>query len=349
MQKLSWFNKIIFWLNVIVIFLTLMGYVLPFLAPKIFPVLAVLTLFLPVFLVVNILFFVYWMVQLKKQMIGSGLVLLLGFSFIGKFYKMSETEIDASERDFTVMSYNVRLFDLFHWQQKEGVKQTILDFINEQNPDILCIQEYSENARVDLRVYKHKAIFMLGNKIKTGQAIFSKFPIIDQGNLRLPHSDNNIIYADVRKGKDTLRVYNMHLESIRISPDVNELAEDVNQIDRSKSERLLQRLSKGFSKQQVQAELLEQHKSHCPYPMLICGDMNNSPFSYVYQHIKGSMKDCFVEAGHGFGQTYRFKYYPARIDYIFADQSMSVKTFTYFPDFVYSDHYPIMTRLEMKP
>ena len=57
------------------------------------------------------------------------------------------------------------------------------------------------------------------------------------------------------------------------------------------------------------------------------------------------MKDSFEEAGKGFGQTYNFKYYPARIDYIFADNKMSVKSFNNFPDFVNSDHMPIMSRL----
>ena len=83
----------------------------------------------------------------------------------------------------------------------------------------------------------------------------------------------------------------------------------------------------------------------CKYPILLCGDMNNSPFSFVYRNIKGDFQDCFEEAGKGFGQTYKFKYYPARIDYIFADQSLKVKSFESFPGFINSDHFPIMTRL----
>jgi endonuclease/exonuclease/phosphatase family metal-dependent hydrolase len=73
--------------------------------------------------------------------------------------------------------------------------------------------------------------------------------------------------------------------------------------------------------------------------------MNNSAYSYVYRSIKGKLNDAFEEAGSGFGNTYNFKYYPARIDYIFADNRMKVKSFETFPDFVNSDHYPIMTRL----
>jgi endonuclease/exonuclease/phosphatase family metal-dependent hydrolase len=91
-----------------------------------------------------------------------------------------------------------------------------------------------------------------------------------------------------------------------------------------------------------------KHKKQCHYPMIICGDMNNSAFSYVYRSIKGNLNDCFVEAGNGFGQTYNFKYYPARIDYIFTDKSMKVKSFQNFSNFKNSDHYPVVARLRME-
>ena len=345
MKKLSWFNKIIFGFNIVVTVLTFVAYILPFLAPKMFPLLSVLTLILPLFLILNALFFIYWLLQLKRQVILSGLVLLLGITFINKFYKYSSSDIEKEEKDFTVMSYNVRLFNLFDWIDSNDVGNTILSFINEQNPDILCIQEYSENAKVDLRVYKYKTIFMEGKQIKTGQAIFSKFPIFNQGDFKIPAAGNNIIYADIKKGKDTIRVYNIHLQSIKISPDVNEISEHVDAINQSKYEQLFSRIRDAFKKQEQQAEILVKHKNNCTYPVIICGDMNNSPFSYVYRSIKSDLNDCFVESGNGFGQTYKFKYYPARIDYIFASKKMKVKSFTTFTKFENSDHFPIMTRL----
>jgi endonuclease/exonuclease/phosphatase family metal-dependent hydrolase len=345
MKNLSRFNKVMYFFNIVLTVLTFLAYVLPFLAPKFFPFLSVLTLVLPLFLIVNGLFFIYWILQLKRQMILSGIVLVLGITFVNKFYKFSSTDQAFEEKDFVVMSYNVRLFNLFQWIERESVKDEMKAFIDEQNPDILCIQEYSETANVDLRVYKHKFIFMQGNKIKTGQAIFSKFPIIDQGNIEFPESDNLIVYADIRKGSDTIRVYNMHLQSIKISPDVSEMQEHVETIDQQKSQMVFKRIGQAFTKQQLQAEILMKHKKECNYPMIICGDMNNSAFSYVYRSIKGNLNDCFEEAGKGFGETYNFKYYPARIDYIFADKSMKVKSFHNFPQFKNSDHYPIVARL----
>lgn len=348
MKKLSWFNKVMFSFNIVLTVLTFLAYVLPFLAPKFFPFLSVLTLILPLFLIINALFFIYWLFQLKRQIILSGIVLIIGITFINKFYKFASNPQPEEDKDFIVMSYNVRLFNLFNWIDQEHIGDSIRQFINDKNPDILCIQEYSKTANVDLRVYKHRFIFMKGENIKTGQAIFSKYPIVNEGNIEFPESNNLIVFADLRKGKDTIRVYNMHLQSIKISPDVNEIQDNVDSISQHKSQLMVKRISQAFKKQQLQAEILRNHKKECNYPMIICGDMNNSAFSYVYRSIKGNLNDCFEEAGNGFGETYNFKYYPARIDYIFVDKKMKVKSFQNFPLFKNSDHYPILTRLMME-
>lgn len=348
MKNLSWFNKGMYSLNILLIIVTFIAYVLPFLSPKIFPILSVLTLVMPLFFILNSLFFIYWFFQFKKRMILSGIVLLIGITFINKFYKFSGNTYPKEEKDFVVMSYNVRLFNLFKWIDKNDVAGSIVAFINEKNPDILCIQEFSSSATIDLKVYKYKYVLMAGNKIKTGQAIFSKFPIIDQGNIVFPNSNNNVIYADIKMGKDIIRVYNMHLQSIKISPDVDEINDNLEVINKSKSQMLYRRISKAFTQQQQQAEIFKDHESRCEYPVIICGDMNNSAYSYVYRNIKGNLQDCFEEAGKGFGQTYQFKYYPARIDYIFANEKMVVKEFQSFPEMKDSDHYPIMTKLSIE-
>lgn len=349
MKKLSWFNKFMFFLNIVLTILTVTAYVFPFLAPKVFPLLSVLTLILPLLLILNGLFFIYWGLLLKRQIILSALVLLAGITFINKFYKFSGAELPPEDGDFKIMSYNVRLFNLFEWITDKSVPVDMLQFINEQNPDILCIQEYSESAKMDLKVYPHKYVMMQGDQIKTGQGIFSKFPIINEGKLELPESNNNVVFVDIRKGLDTLRIYSMHLQSVKITPDIDEINHDnINSMDQKKSQAILRRLSEAFTRQQQQAEIMVQHMKGCDYPIIICGDMNNSAFSFVYRSIKGNLQDSFEAAGTGFGQTYNFKYYPARIDYIFVDSRIKVKDFKSFSTFEYSDHFPIMARLSTK-
>ncbi|WP_026704239.1 endonuclease/exonuclease/phosphatase family protein [Flavobacterium soli] len=347
MKNLSWFNKTMFFFNIVLAVLTFVAYVLPFLAPKIFPFLSVLTLFLPMMLILNVIYFIYWGIQFKRQVLLSALVLLLGITFINKFYKFSERNLPEETSDFTVLSYNVRLFNKFEWSEKETVPVEISDFLKENNPDIVCIQEFSNAEDFDYQRYKYRHIISRGNKIKTGQAILSKFKIIETGEIVLPKSHNNVIFADIKKGKDTIRVYSIHLQSIKITPDVNEISDDINGMNQQKSQRILKRMSTAFKEQQLQAEMIMDHKKNCKYPIIICGDMNNSAFSYVYRIIRGDLQDSFEEAGSGFGKTYDFKYYPARIDYIFADKTMQVKSFKNFIEIVDSDHFPVMARLSM--
>jgi endonuclease/exonuclease/phosphatase family metal-dependent hydrolase len=334
-----------FFFNIVLTVLTIVGYVLPFLAPKTFPLLSVLTLFLPMMLIINVLYFIFWGIQFKRQILLSSLVLLLGITFINKFYKFSIPVFKTEATDLKVMSYNVRLFNKFEWSDKRTVPIEISDFVKSKKPDILCIQEFSNAVEFDYSYFPHKFILSKGVKIKTGQAIFSKFKIINSGEIVFPNSNNNVIFADVKREKDTIRVYNMHLQSIKITPDINELNDDIQGIDQKKSERMLKRMSKAFKMQQQQAEILMEHKNKCSYPIIICGDMNNSAFSYVYRVIRGDLQDSFEEAGSGFGKSYDFRYYPARIDYIFADKKFKVKYFNNFPEVVDSDHFPIFSVL----
>jgi endonuclease/exonuclease/phosphatase family metal-dependent hydrolase len=345
MKNLSWFNKIMFFFNIVLTVLTIIGYLLPFLAPKKFPLLSVLTLFLPMMLIINVLFFIYWGIQFKRQILLSGIVLLLGITFINKFYKFSSTDFIVEEGDIKVMSYNVRLFNKFEWSDKRTVPIEISDFVKSKMPDIVCIQEFSNAADFDYSYFPYEYILSKGNKIKTGQAIFSNFQIINSGEIVFPNSNNNVIFADLKREKDTVRVYNMHLQSIKITRDVNKLNDDIQVINQTKSERMFKRMSTAFKMQQQQAEIISEHISNCKYRIIVCGDMNNSAFSYVYRVIRGDLQDSFAVAGSGFGKSYDFKYYPARIDYIFADKRFKVKYFDNFPEIVDSDHFPILTVL----
>lgn len=343
MKKLSWFNKLVYFLNILLAILTFAGYLLPFLAPRMFPLLSVLTLGLPLLLLLNMLFFFYWMLQVKRQLLLSALVLLIGIGFVSKWYRFSPENLPESENDFTIMSYNVRLFNKYKWLDNDSVLVQTKKFIASEKPDILCIQEFSDWGEKQFEQYKYKSVHYV-NKSKTfGHAIFSNFPIINQGIIKFDNSNNNVIFVDIVKSKDTLRVYSMHLQSIQITKDIAQIENELNQ---EKSEVIVKKIAKAFTEQQQQATVFKAHKNECSYPIIICGDLNNSAFSYVYRNVKGDLNDAFEQAGKGFGKSYHFKYYPARIDYIFSDKSLKVKEFKTFNKVKLSDHYPIKARVE---
>jgi len=344
MKKLSWFNKAVFLLNFLFAIFTLIGYLLPFFPPTIFPVLSVLTLGLPFLLLINISFLIYWLLQIKIHLFLSALVLLVGFNFMSKWYRFSSKNYPKENTDFTIMSYNVRLFNKYKWLDNDSVLYDIKRFVDNDDPTILCVQEFSDLGENQFNIYPYKAVYHINKKRTYGNAIFSKYPIIHSDIIRFENSNNNVIFADIKKERDTIRVYSMHLQSVQITDNIVHIENELNQ---EKSEIIFEKLSNAFIKQQEQAIVLQNHTKQCDYPTIICGDLNNSAFSYVYRTVKGTLNDAFEQAGKGFGKSYMFRYYPIRIDYILYHKSLIIKDFVTFNDIELSDHYPIKARFSL--
>lgn len=340
MKKLSFINKIIYFINIVVAVLLLFSYALPFLPPKTFSILSVLNLGVSFLILVNVLCFLYWLIKLKKQMTLSLIVLLIGYFSFGSLYKFSFSKKAENPENIKIMNYNVRLFNLYEWLPEKHIATKITDFIKTEAPEVLSIQEYHPQDDVDLSFFKYKFEKLSGKRTKFGQAIFSQFPIVNSGSIEFPDTANNAIFADVVKGSDTIRIYNIHLESLRIDTKVESLKKE-------DSERLFNRIGTTFKMQQFQTELFLMHKKQCKYKMVICGDFNNTAFSYVYRKIKGNLNDTFKEAGNGFGRTHDFKFFPVRIDFIFADDAFNVNGFKAY-NAHFSDHYPISATLSLE-
>ena len=340
MKKLKLLDKIIFLLNSVAAALLLLSYFLPFVAPKTFAILSVLSLTVPFLIVLNLIFFLYWLLKLKKQFLVSFLILLIGYVSFGSLYAFSTSEQIDDKNSLFIMNYNVRLFNLYNWIDQDHIETKIVDLIKTQSPDILSLQEYHPHENIDLSFFRYKFEKLSGTKIKYGQAIFSQYPIVNSGSIEFPHTSNNAIFADIVKDSDTIRIYNIHLESMRIDANVENLKKE-------DSERLLKRMGNTFKMQQSQAELFLLHKNLCKYKSIVTGDFNNTAFSYVYKEIKGDFNDAFKDAGNGFGRSYDFKFFPVRIDFILTDEAFKINSFTTF-DEKYSDHYPIMANVSLK-
>ena len=337
MKKLSFIDKIIYFLNIVVATVLLLSYILPYVQPKNFSLLSVLSLTVPILILINAFFLLYWLLKVKKQLLVSLIVLLLGYNYVISLYKFSSSKAKETESTISIMNYNVRLFNIYNWIDQPNIEIDIVNMITEKNPDIVCFQEYHPHKNLNLLLYSYKYEKLAGKNLKYGQAIYSKYPIINKGSVGFPNSANNAIFIDIATKSDTLRIYNVHLQSSRIDANVENL-------DSEKSEQLLKSLKKTFAMQQSQAELFIIHKSKSPYKVIVAGDFNNTAYSYVYNEIRGNLKDAFEEAGNGFGRTFSFKYFPVRIDFILVDKSFEVNSFKTI-DKKLSDHYPIFSEV----
>lgn len=336
MKNLSLFNKFMFFFNIVCTLLFVASFVIPYISPKTFPLIAVISLMVPFLLSAHLFFIIYWIITgLKKQVFLSVFCIILSILLSAFPYEFNKKVI-SSNNEISLMTYNVHLFNKYNWINKGNIATNIVDFIHKNDPDILVFQEYSPSAKVSFN-YPYKSVVLKGEKINFGQAIFSKFKIISKGSVDFDNSSNNAIYVDILKNKDTVRIYNIHLESLRLGKNQEVLIEE-------KSDKIIKRLTKGFVKQQEQVEKFLQHKAQFTGKIIICGDFNNTSYSWVYHQIKKEMSDTFIEAGKGFGKTFDLRKYPLRIDFILVDETMEVNEHQNFTE-IYSDHFPVMARI----
>lgn len=332
---MGFFGKILFWINSIVGFLLLISFFLPHISPAKFPNLSLLSLAVSPLLWLNAFFLVYWILRRKRVFLLSAIVLIVSYFIFNPFYKFSsEGEAENSQKTLSVLSYNVRLFNLY--EDKGNVDETsavLSEILKVERPDILCLQEYYEKNTVDFSDYPYKYTHFGKKNHKLGHAIFSKYKLVNTGAFDFEGTFNNTLFADVVVGRDTVRVYNLHLQSFGIKPSVGELQEE-------NKERVRKRLSTAFVKQEQQVEKIIAHKASSQHPTLLMGDFNNTAFSFVYQLLGDTMNDAFLEKGNGLGTTFTFDFFPMRIDYIFTSSAFEVLNFERI-DTTFSDHYPI--------
>lgn len=333
-------DKFVFLINSIAAFALLLSYLLPYVSPKVFPLLSVLSLTVPILIIINILFLLYWVFSLNKKCILSFVILLLGISHISSFYKLKRKSVDEQEKTISLMTYNVRSFNRFEWIDSSTIPQDISTLVKEQAPDIFCAQEFYNNPDINFDQYPYHYQDFNNDNGELALVIFSKFPILNKGSLQFKKTPNNIIFADIAIPNDTIRLYNVHLQSHRINPKKNELSKEGSQ-------KLLKRIQVSFVKQQHQIEMLVEHMQHSPYKNIVMGDFNNSAYSYVLHKVKSEgLLDTFKEAGKGFGKTFKFDLFPVRIDFILVSEELEVASFQNF-DIELSDHYPILSRIKL--
>lgn len=334
MNKKSFLHKILVAVNIVIALLLLIAYASTFINPKYLKFISIVGLATPFLLIANFIFVVYWAVKLQKIFLVSIIALLVNYQQIGLFYNLSSKKVIATS-DTKIMSFNVRLFNRQKWIDDDKIPQKINTFFKNVNPDILCLQEYKASHKI---TFPQKYNYVkLNSKKQTGLAVYSKYKIINKGSLHFPNTSNNAIFVDIVKNKDTIRLYNIHLQSLKIN-----LKEEV--LDTEHTKNMIKRLETAFNKQAKQVELIKKHQSQCEYKTIVCGDFNNTAFSWVYSELKKEKNDAFEIAGNGFGKTYNYKF-PFRIDFILADKELEINYFETYSK-PYSDHNPIMARIQ---
>lgn len=343
MKNLGWFDKFLFILNLLFAAALLFSYLLPYIPPKSFALLSVLSLGVPLLIIANFVFLLYWIFRFKKHFLLPLIVLLLGFNHVTSIYEFSASEVEEiSEDDLVLVSYNVRHFNKFNFFEQKNVPEKISAFIKKQDPDIISMQEYYTGELSIADSFPYKYIKLKNETAEFGLAILSKYPIINSGNLDFnTASNNNGVYADIVVRGDTLRIINVHFQSYSVKPNLNNL-------EKEHSKKVFLGMGKTFVRQQEQMELVIESIKSSPYKVIVMGDFNNTAYSYIYRELTSyGLDDAYKEDGNGFGRSFDFDYFPLRIDYILVDEGLEVISFETF-EIPYSDHFPIRATIQLK-
>lgn len=335
----------------------LLTYLSVYINPDKFWVAGLLGLAYPFLLIINLFFLVYWIIRWKRLFLIPIFTILLGTSHLLNFIQLPfGKKIENLNPSFSILSYNINLFRLYSWSNQTPSFSKISEFVKEKNVDIACFQEFfvvegklsEKTVSSELKMNSHIEYVIKSNSTSYGIATYSKFPIVGKGEIPFENTANACIYTDIRVGVDTIRVYNCHLQSLKLKE--RNLSFLLNQSHKKEGniaeiKEISFKFRDALKKRADQVNMIMEDVRKCPYLVIICGDFNDSPISYTYHEMTKNMLDAFKEVGKGFANTY-VRFFPYRIDYILHCKNLKAINFS-SPRIDFSDHYPVLCSFEL--
>lgn len=331
------FQKLIYGLNVLAVVCLIFAYVSPYINPSLTWFFAFFGMGYPIILGVNVLFVLYWLIAKPQWALMSFLLISVGYKPLLRTIGFNKSkEVD---KGFNVMSYNIGGTH-HHFSAKNKTKR-IKDFkslINQTRPDVVCLQERKEwLIPIFDDIFKDYNTFTDPN-LKT--CIYSKLPIKDHGNITFGKEYHSATWVDVQFIDKIYRIYGLHLSSNKVP----NMTDNINEI-LDESIFVLDEYSLHAGKRVDQLNTILDHAKTSPHPVLITGDFNDMPQSYVYRIINKNYNDAFVEHGCGVGKTQMTRMLGLRIDYAFANDKIEMTNHRILNSDL-SDHSPIITRIK---
>lgn len=341
----------------------ILAYCAPYVNPNTVYWFAFFGLAAPFIYIANALLMLYWTVRWRSIAWLSLAVFVLGLGNVGKYFRPQwgkTYEQPREEGTIRILSYNVGGFWGNTVGKPESKMRAIAEYIRAEDPDVVCMQEYEVNyinrrAVLDslLEPLKYKAVYFaqtIRDNGGWGIAVYSKYPIVGKDHMVFPESQNSAMWVDIAVRKDTIRVFNNHLQTTQIDENDRkflrtEPLSDTLRNDKAKG--IARKLKRNFMKRAEQADSVALRIHDGTPRVIVCGDFNDTPMSYTYRRMRGDFVDAFKRKGQGMVFTYRRLMGVLRIDYLFhSDDFETVSYRSEQPE--WSDHNPVIVDVRLK-
>lgn len=327
------------------------------------PVWSSMGIIFPLFLVINLVFLVFWLVFYWRGAIIPLAGFLLCYTPVRTYIPFNISQ-EPPRDAIKVLTYNVLMFA--PWEADEEVAYTpnnpILKYIRESKADLVCLQEagFSEIKMDIFELFKTEYPYCDSLKSKEGEvvAVMSKFPILKKERIDYRSVGNlsGAFELDIH-GLRTV-VINNHLETIGLSPEdkdnLNVLAHgDMTREEaRGESRYLFKKMTTAVKKRGPQADAVADYVERCREEgksVIVCGDLNDTPISYAHHRVGDGLTDCYAASGNGPGFSYNRGRLWVRIDHIFCSDEWEPFGCQVDQKVATSDHYPVYCWLKMHP
>ncbi|MXV51781.1 endonuclease/exonuclease/phosphatase [Pedobacter sp. HMF7647] len=364
-SSLKFFDKLMLTITCVSVACILVSYIAKYIDPQMFWPVAFFGLTYPLLLAANLLLILFWLFRKPLYMLIPLAAILIGYNSLTANigFRKSTAENSIKSDALRVMTYNVHFFKKFDSKLDTSTRDQILQIIQEEKPDVLCIQEFFARPKGKYQFKKLVREAMgadyfyffksTGNDFEeSGLAIFSKYPIAGSGHITFPetYKGNEAIYANIKYKNRLVRFYSVHLQSINFQPEDYKYLDEVKEIKANvkSSRRIGSRLKQAFIKRSMQVKVLKEHASGWNEPYLFCGDFNDTPNSYAVNYLADDMNNAFQKKGSGPGITYNGDFPNFQIDFILASKDLNVESYQVIKKKL-SDHYAVRSDLLMLP
>lgn len=345
--------------------ITITGAFSGYVSPQEFRLMPFISLMLPGLLLANLTAAFYWTLRWRCWVFIPIIAILSNSVYLSRVFQFPLFEAASEPKEkmdtykpdmLTLATYNV---DSFNHEESGYSCRQIAAYMKNLKADILCFQEFGINEKFDTASicatlaewpYYYIPLSPQGKPLLQ-LAVFSRYPIKENHLITYPDSKNCSLWCDIDINGRIIRIFNNHLQTTEVTRNKRKLEKELHSDNTQKAEyaaiTLTNSLDENFRKRAIQANIINHFIEESLYPVLVCGDFNSLPSSYVYQTIKsGKLQDGFTTAGHGYMYTFRYFKHLLRIDYIF--HSPELKTTDYFsPNLEYSDHNPVVMRMKL--